>query len=395
MKRALFVWEIGNGRGHVVHLKTLAQAWVQAGGVCAGFVLCNSEHAHEVSYGEAPVLAGPHQKRIVPDRFARGFGPAATFGDFIGDCGFGSLPLLASQVQAWRQVMMEQKPDLVVADHAPTALLAARSLSLPSVATGIAYTVPPSFLPVTPVLIEGVGEVIWPEEDLCANINTILHTYGCEPVDRFAALYGAGVPLPCSPSLLDPYVNERRERRFMPTLPALKPTEEPGDEVFAYLSTSDRYDAVLLSALMTCPLKVRAYLPQIEPAMATLLASRGVMVEPEPVPPALIAARSRVLLHAGNHGMVAMGLKAGLPQVCVPQQLEQYFSALQLQRVGAGVVIEKAERNVPVVHQALQRAFDEPAMKRCAMEQAHAMARDFADDQQEALVSFWSALMTA
>lgn len=393
MKRALFVWEIGNGRGHVVHLRTLAEAWVLAGGVCAGFALSNGEHAHELSSAAGPVFAGPHQKRIVPDRFARGFGPAATFADFIGDCGFGSLPLLAAQVEAWRQLIAEHKPDVVVADHAPTALLAARTLGVPSVATGIAYTVPPAFLPLTPVLIPGVGEVIWPETDLCANINTILESYGCAPLDRFAALYGVEASLPCSPALLDPYADGRLDQRFMPTLPPLDGAVGEGEEVFAYLSTYDRYDAVLLAALMTCPFQVRAYLPQIEPSMASMLMSRGVVVEPAPVPPSLIAERSRVLLHAGNHGMVALGLKAGLTQVCIPQQLEQYFSALQVQRMGAGAVIEKAARHVPAVHQALQRAFADDQMKTCALDQSQKIRAEFAQDQQEALVSFWSAFM--
>jgi UDP:flavonoid glycosyltransferase YjiC (YdhE family) len=46
-----------------------------------------------------------------------------------------------------------------------------------------------------------------------------------------------------------------------------------------------------------------------------------------------------VLLHAGQHGMLSVGLLAGLPQVALPQNLEQLFHAQRAEAAGVARVI--------------------------------------------------------
>ena len=48
---------------------------------------------------------------------------------------------------AWRQLLTLLNADLILADYAPTPLLAARCLQVPAVVLGTGFSVPPSVSP--------------------------------------------------------------------------------------------------------------------------------------------------------------------------------------------------------------------------------------------------------
>lgn len=87
----------------------------------------------------------------------------------------------------------------------------------------------------------------------------------------------------------------------------------------------------------------RGFLLQAKPEVSARLAASGMVLESSPVPVADIVRRSRLLLHAGQHGILSVGLLAGLPQVAVPQNLEQLFHAQRVEAAGVARVIPHRE----------------------------------------------------
>ncbi len=85
-----------------------------------------------------------------------------------------------------------------------------------------------------------------------------------------------------------------------------------------------------------------------------------------------IAARSRLVLNAGQHGILCLGLFAGLPQVCLPQHLEQDFHARRAAAEGVATVLSAQDRSPAQIIQAVSEAWSEaPRQAR-----ARALAQD-------------------
>src|SRR5690606_4135623 len=99
-----------------------------------------------------------------------------------------------------------------------------------------------------------------------------------------------------------------------------------GDEVFVYFSSTEIPEPDLFHALIDLDVPVRAFVPGIDASTADTLSSRGIRIERSPVPPAMIAKRSRLIINAAQHGILCLGVAAGLPQVSMPQHREQQYN---------------------------------------------------------------------
>lgn len=65
-----------------------------------------------------------------------------TFADILETFGFGNPDLLKSHILAWQSIIKEVKPSLIITDHAPGLVLAAKNI-VPTIIRGDAFTVPP------------------------------------------------------------------------------------------------------------------------------------------------------------------------------------------------------------------------------------------------------------
>jgi hypothetical protein len=280
-------------------------------------------------------------------------------------------------------------PDIVIGEQAPCALLAARSLNIPVVALGTTYTLPPTGLEAFPILLEEHQERIWLEAAICEVINTVMTPLGLPPLKRLAEIYRADASLPVGIRLLDPYVDARSEPRIAPDVGGIPAGGDACErqEVFVYLSTTDRSDPAMLDFLQQLKVPTRLYIANADAATLARFRATGAMVEERPVPPSDIARRSRVLVHAGNHGTMCLGIRAGIPQLSVPQQLEQMFNARRLERAGCGRTIGWSGRTGEVYTHHVLDLYEDPdtdAQARCL---AEATAADFAGDARAQSVS--------
>lgn len=130
--KVLLGWELGGGQGHIQRLAALAQI-LKSQGLEPVFAL-KSYNIKGINFPWQIVLA-PHLPFF-------GRHESYTFADILEAFGFGNASLLRSHLQAWKSVLLELRPSLVIADHAPGLVLAARGI-VPTIVVGECFTVPP------------------------------------------------------------------------------------------------------------------------------------------------------------------------------------------------------------------------------------------------------------
>lgn len=359
MRRALLAWEGGAGRGHVVTLKTVAEALDDR--FVFDAALCRMEHAAELE----PVceLVFPGGALRPRDAHRRGPGAihTATWGEFLGDLGFRDEAFLTRQIAWWQEVIRCRRIALVVGDFAPCALMAARSLGVPAVAIGVGYSCPPPDMAEFPIFMPEHAERLYDERDIVAIVNRAAMPLGVPEIDRLPAVYASDDQLARTLPMLDPY-DGLRTRPLLPPVADLPtaPSDGSGEEIFVYFSTTERDNPALMEALEDLGAPTRAFIPGLDAAGAARLAACGVVVEAAPVPVDLIARRTRLLLSAGQHGILCLGLGAGLPQVATPQHLEQGYHARRAAEAGVMRVVSRDERSAEAVRAAVRRAYAQP-----------------------------------
>ncbi len=346
-KRVLLANEFGSGRGHVVSLLRTAQAL--GPGFTFEAALCRPAFQDELAPLQAFVFDGPHlayapQGRSGPDAIV-----TATWGEFLGDRGFNRPERLRDVLAWWHHVIASRRYDLVIADYAPLALMAARALGVASVATGQGYGLPPAHLAEFPVLHGSGDRRLHEEAGLLDNVNQAARAIGLAPLHGLPEVYWATCPLVRTLPMLDPYAAHRLQPHVLPEVDISDDLAGQGDEVFVYFSTQELTDPRVIEALCRLPMPRRGFLPLASSGVAARLAASGMILETAPVPVERIAQRSRMMLNAGQHGILCLGLFAGLPQVCLPQHLEQDFHARRAAAEGVAAVLPSRERTAEAI----------------------------------------------
>ena len=143
MAKVEFAWELGAGTGHVTPLLPLAAA-MKARGHEARFFLrdlsagADLEGAAAIPREGAPVWIGPATVAA-----------PLNLGEILLNFGYHDPPQHKALVDAWRERL--QGSHAVVANVAPAAHLAARTLGIPSFEVSQGFHAPPAALPSPPL----------------------------------------------------------------------------------------------------------------------------------------------------------------------------------------------------------------------------------------------------
>lgn len=375
--RILLAWEAGAGRGHVVTLKTVAAALGDRFAYDAS--LCVMDHAGDLDFCDL-VFQGARLYKDPERRRTPGAPRTATWGEFMGDTGFRNTAFLARQVAWWQEVMQARRTDLVIADYAPCALLAAQGLGVPAVAVGTGYSIPPEGLREFPVFLPEYSDRMFDEADMVRTINAAVGPLGVPRLDHLPDVYRRSQELVRTLDVLDPYQGMRAHPVLPPVADLSQVAAGAGDELFVYFSTTELEHPAVAEALAGLDMPVRAFCPGIDDAMAARLRAGGVMLEDAPVPVDLIAARSRLMLHSGQHGIVSLGLAAGIPQIAIPQHLEHLYHARRAESQGVCTVATLEDRQCERLRAMIADAYEAPAMRARARDVAGHVRPQFAVD---------------
>jgi UDP:flavonoid glycosyltransferase YjiC (YdhE family) len=341
--RVLYAWELGANLGHVAAFLPVAQA-LRDGGHEIACALRETRTGAEVLSGQRiPWLQAPLLAETASPQ------PPLSYTDIMLRFGFGDPTALTGYVGAWLSILQLYRPRVLVADHAPAALLAAHIARLPTVMFGTGFCCPPpqtplpSMRPWEPTPQGALAEV---DARVLSTVNSVCDTFGAP------RLTGAGQLFDCAETAvlgfpeLDHYANRARGTYWGPIGSAgigetpIWP-EVPGRRVFAYLRPGHGQLGATLQALIDLQQPTLLFCPGL-PAQAAepLRAHRHIRLSAVPLDIARTVALADAAVTHGSFSTTAAFLQAGKPVLVLPNHLEQFLMGYRLEQSGIGLVIQ-------------------------------------------------------
>lgn len=368
MANILITWELGWGLGHLaLHREPALRLAAQGHRVV--FAARQLRQAHAVFRGTpVSVVQAPQTHGQPADEIEL----AMAYGQLLHNMGYADADELAGLVHGWRGLFDLVDPDLLVADHSPTALLASRGHRTRRLHIGNGFSSPPDEQPI-PSLIPGApdqnAEVATSEDRVMDRIAKVLADAGLPALSHLGRLFSdLDDTVLTTFAELDHYPNRVGAEYWgdwtsgdLGAAPDWPPGEGP--RIFAYLKP---FPAVgeLLAALgkRGCPTLV--YAPALPRSQRDAL--RGPSLHFSDVPFAIdrVGEECDLAILNGTHGTTLKMLLAGKPILQIPLVLEQGLTGVRVERMGAG--LQQPGGNPAPIVAALDQMLDSPKFSTAA-----------------------------
>lgn len=335
----LLAWEFGANYGHVLRdmpvglrLRELGHEVVFA--VRNVTVAAEAMARHGLVYVQAPVLA-PRSGIKLPV-------PRASISERLLAVGFHDALAVTATAQAWLNTFAQVEPDVVVADSAATALLAARVAEIPVLLLGNGYEVPPCAKPMPCALTSAAEQSRLEAADLALlrTLNVALRAFGRPELGAVAELFEAHAAALTTFPELDHYP-DRSSGRYVGHIAAAMPGDalewegRGTPKLVAYLRPIMRHLERVLLGLQRLEAEVICICPNLG-ALAAEASRPGCRVFSSPVALGPLLRTGDGVVSYGGAGIVAESLLAGAPLALFPEFTEQSITAERVQALEAG-----------------------------------------------------------
>lgn len=328
VKSVLLVNELGGGFGHVSNLLAIGRALASLGYrvTCAMADLVRP--ALLLRQAGFPVLQAPTWPRM-------GHGKTACYADILALIGFENAPALTLMTAGWQDLIDLVKPDLIVADHSPTAALAAFGAN-PVVMVGNGFTLPPDHLDEYPMLARD-AEPLVPQSRLLEVVHEVQGNRKRPAPETLPALLSAAFRGVLSFPELDAYADVRSDNTLgvLEAMPVYAPRGD-ARSVYAYLTDYHPELRTIADALVEVDAEVSCHVSN-HADVAAVLSRGGVRLLDEPADLTVILPRVSVVVSHASMGMAHAGLAAGRPQLVLPHDLEKECAARALDSLGVSL----------------------------------------------------------
>lgn len=359
MATILIAWELGGGLGHIAPLLPIIQGLEQRGHRVVAVVQDIVGASHVFTDTRVTLLQAPTRLKAS----ANGVDPPRSFAHILHNSGFGQQRELQALASAWKNVFDLVCPDLIVFDHSPTALLAARCCRAKRIVIGTGFCCPVAETPfrdLRPWLPAAPRQLRRDEERVLKTANSVLRVLNADRLRRLSSLYEeVDDTVLTTFRELDHYTN-RPSSEYWGTW-SVSGGQTPdwpqgaGKRIFAYLKPFPAFPALLDKLKSTeCPTIV--YASNVPAALARRLSSPTMRLVTERLDLACVGDSCDMAILNGGHGTTAAMLLAGKPILQIPHYLEQSMTAKAVVKMRAGLA---AERKAPEqVGAALDRLLD-------------------------------------
>jgi len=271
----------------------------------------------------------------------------ASYADVLRNSGWADAQQLWGMTQAWINVLRMFSPDLVVLDHSPTALLAARCTTTSCVAIGTGFELPPLHapLPCFPGFSGATGKnAVAAEAEVLENANRIMTAAHGPRLRSLSDLFPNEGRWLTTFAELDQYGPRTGERYSGPIgeVEQGERLEWPGTgshRVFAYLRPDTPDLPVVLRSLAACDASVLCYGPRIPSEQTAPLAGPRFVVTSRPVELSSLLPDASLCVSYSPAGTVATALLHGVPQLLAPPHVEAQLTAHRVESMGAGLTL--------------------------------------------------------
>lgn len=385
MAAVFYAWEFGANLGHIGTFLPVARELRARG------------HAVHWAVGEphqaARLLPREHFTWLAAPTFPeqRREHPPLNYADILLRFGYANAVDLLGLTVAWRELLRLTQARIVLADHAPTAILAARTLDIPVMLFGSGFFTPPPIAP-TPNLRPWnavPAERLQQTDALAlASINAVLAHFDRPALDTVAGLFRVAETSLLTFPELDHYA-QRGPARYWGTLPAAvadapvwpETPGSPGPRVFAYLRTNGVHTEAAMQALRGSGAAVLAYVPDAAPDWLARHAAPNLRFAAAPVDLHATARDADAAVTYASPAATIAFLLAGKPVLMLPAQLEQFLTAQRVVEMGAGL-LQHPEQPPSGLAELLARVLHDPVPR----DNARAFARKYAQFDQAAVL---------
>ncbi|MEW6163888.1 MAG: nucleotide disphospho-sugar-binding domain-containing protein [Pseudomonadota bacterium] len=384
MANLFYAWEFGAGLGHIGAFLPLARALRARGHALHCAVASPPAAARLLDREGFTWLQAP----TFPEQ--RGQHPPLSYADILLRFGYAHPADLLGLTVAWRELLRLTDARAVLADHAPTALLAARTLGLPAILYSSGFCIPPPCAP-TPAMRSWQPA---PDEQLqkieaavLDVINRVLAHFARPPLDALWRLFQVEEDTLLGFPELDHYP-ERGPARYWGNLPdagvgaAPAWPAVPGRRLFAYLRRECRHHEAALAALRELGLPAIVFFPDAPDELLKRHAAPHLAFSRAPLDLAIIAAQADAAVTYASLSTTTRFLLAGKPVLLLPWHLEQFMMARRVAGIGAGILIDPQQPATGLAD-TVRRLLDESAFAA----NARAFARKYAAFPQEVVVA--------
>ena len=388
MARIAIAWEMGGELGHAMACAMLARALTQRGHRIAFMFRELRQLAALADADRYEVFQAP-----MSHFDSHGAGASYSMADILLGCGYDDPGQLTGLLGGWVALLGRWGAEMVIADSAPTALLAARVRGLPRVSYGNGFSIPPHLTPLPAFRVDAAmdpSHLARSDARATQVANAALGALGAPPIGSLSEVFATDEDFLCTFPELDHYGARPPAAYWGPRVSvdageAVRWPPHEGPRVIVYLRRALPQLDALIDALAASPCRVAAYIPELDAdRRARLQGARRIVSErPLRLKP-LLEGCELFVSHGGN---VAPGaLMAGVPQLVFPAQYEQFLTALRIAQAGCGSWLGPGAKPGEV-GPALRRLLEDPRYAGAARAFARRYAAFSPAEQQRRIVA--------
>lgn len=346
MATVALVWELGGERGHITRLCALARVLLRQQ---HRIFLIVSDHSlalelmteEERSKITVVTLPKKNQQAVTLSR------EPCSFSEVLLSSGYHSVQYLLQQFSVWVKLFDRIKPNCVVFDYAPTAVIAATNFNFKKIVIGDGFAVPPEVSP-WPCFMPGDtlkrNNLVNSDRVLLQAVNSALSELGLLRLSSIQSVFSEPQRLLLTVPPLDPYRDYRNTEVYCGTIEAPTDFGCPigwGSDlnykrIVGYLKPDYPLLAVFLKALRSLDVYANLYIPGVSEAFVTNFGSNELKILSGPLRMGGALDKADFFVGHGGHSFTLQCLQKNIPGLVIPLQKEQSITALKLTESGWG-----------------------------------------------------------
>ncbi len=344
--RVLLAWELGDNFGHVGTLLHIAEA-LQNRGCDVTLALQNLAGAGSLlAHTNIRIMAAPYA-RVKPKVRPAESGHVITYADDIRNCGYEDEEELAALIRGWDGLYDSVKPDILVVNSAPTALLASKGRVFKTISVGSGYELPPQSSPM-PFMrfwerpdMEDLAKREW---RVLSVVNAAQRLLKRPMFKNLADILKSDAEFLMTFPELDHYMHLRKKGFYVgPFFVSDKgrstfwPEGRKNKRIFAYLYPGRPVFAPVLQALKVLPHDVILVAPKISSKQIKQLETERFRIFDTPIRLDALASECDLCITHGGSSTFAQFLLKAVPQLVLPNHIEQMMTAKRIEAAGVGL----------------------------------------------------------
>lgn len=343
MSKILFCWELGAATGHLHLLGSLIQPLHDDGHEVV-LASRNVKTAYRMfGHLNIKILPAPHYQEKV-----QGLQPAANYSEVLFHVGFLDAEGSNAVISSWESLYQLLEPDMIITEHSPSAMIAARMFDVSVIVVGYGFSIPPDDSPMptlTPWIENDVQRHLNSEKKARLAINQLLEKRGAKPINKIANIFHDYQTFLVTLPEIDHY-GERPGVQYWGSsiytgkdgLPEAVWPNENHEKVFVYLHSGYRQFPGLIKQLSQLSLTTLVVAPEMDKRQAQQMSNSRVKFIDYQVDLKSVSQQCRVIINHASQGTIPNLLLLGKPALMLPNFVEQTTLAWRLAKQSLGLM---------------------------------------------------------